>query len=113
MEVLPTVAFRSGKGSIGTSPSMVFLCRETGPDGRFFADAPGISVNEKDSGVGAAFCDAFVAELLCCFAGSAAGGVSSSSAFALIVSCSPSSFTSSSLKGNESSLSSRSRGLGG
>ncbi len=90
---------------------MVFLCRETGPDGRFFVDAPGISVNEKDSGVGAAFWDAFVAGLFCCFAGSAAGGVSS--AFALIVSCSPSSFTSSSLKGNESSLSSRSRGLGG
>ncbi len=110
MNVLPTVAFRSGNGSVGTSPSIVFLCRDTGPDGRFCLDVPGMSVKEKDSGVDAAFCDAFVVESRC-FEGSMEGGVSS--AFALIVSCSPSSFTSSLLKATEFSLSSRRRGLGG
>jgi len=34
---------------------MDFLCRDTGPDGRFFVGAPGISEKEKESGVGASF----------------------------------------------------------
>jgi len=45
------VAFRSTKGSVGTSPSIVFLCKDTGPVEGFFGDAPGKSVKENESGV--------------------------------------------------------------
>lgn len=102
------MAFRSTKGSVGTSPSIVFLCKDTGPVEGFFGDAPGKSVKENESGVGASFRDVSFGD---CFVGSRAGGVSST--FALIVSCSPSKLTSSLLKGNEFSCSSRRRGLGG
>lgn len=74
----------------------------------FLAGVPGMSVKENESGVGASWFDAFFGDG---FVGSGVGGVSS--ALALIVSCSPSSFTSSLLKGNELSFSSKRRGLGG
>lgn len=106
---------RSGNGSVGTSPSIAFLCRETGPVRDFELEVeveveePGISVKEKECSE-VAFLSLLAGLPSTCFSSLLVG---KGSALALIVSCSLSSLMSSLLRGREDCEVSSSRGFGG